>query len=47
MTVSPTITYEPMPQPDDVVTVRDGLSAYNRQHATDDTFQALTLLALR
>lgn len=43
MTVSPTITYEPMPQPEDVAAVRAGLSAYNRRHAPDDVFQALTL----
>ena len=43
MTVSPTITYEPTPQPDDVAIVRAGLSAYNRHHAPDDAFQSLTL----
>ena len=41
--MSPTITYEPMPQPDDVAIVRRGLSAYNRHHAPDDAFQSLTL----
>ena len=44
MTVAPTITYEPMPQPGDVAVVRAGLSAYNRQHAPDDSFEPLTLL---
>lgn len=43
MIISPTITYEPMPQPDDIATVRAGLSAYNRYHAPDDTFDPLTL----
>lgn len=43
MTMSPTITYEPMPQPDDVAAVRAGLSAYNQLHAPDDTFQPLNL----
>jgi len=43
MTLSPTITYEPTPLPDDVATVRAGLAAYNRQHALDDTFSPLTL----
>jgi GNAT superfamily N-acetyltransferase len=32
-----------MPQPDDVAIVRAGLSAYNRRHAPDDTFESLTL----
>ena len=43
MTLSPTITYEPVPQPDDVAIVRAGLSAYNRHHAPDDAFEPLTL----
>ena len=43
MTVSPTITYEHMPQPDDMAIVRAGLSAYNRHHAPDDVFQPLIL----
>jgi GNAT superfamily N-acetyltransferase len=43
MAVSPTITYAPAPHPDEIAIVRAGLSAYNRQHAPDDTFQPLTL----
>lgn len=43
MTVSPTITYEPQPQPEDVAIVRAGLSTYNRLHGPDDTFEPLTL----
>jgi GNAT superfamily N-acetyltransferase len=43
MTVPPTITYEPHPQPADVAAVRAGLSAYNRLHGPDDTFEPLTL----
>jgi GNAT superfamily N-acetyltransferase len=42
MYVSPAITYEPMPQPDEIAIVRAGLSAYNRRHAPDDTFEPLT-----
>ena len=43
MTLLPTITYEPAPQPDEVAIVRAGLSAYNREHAPDDTFEPFTL----
>ncbi|HSL28098.1 MAG TPA: GNAT family N-acetyltransferase [Anaerolineales bacterium] len=43
VTISPTITYEPMPQPDEVEIVRRGLSAYNRERAPDDTFEPLIL----
>lgn len=43
MTVSPTITYEAMPSPDEVEIIRRGLSSYNRQHAPDDTFEPLNL----
>ena len=43
MSASPTMTYEPMPQPDDIAIVRAGLSAYNQQRAPDDTFEPLTL----
>lgn len=42
--MAPTITYAERPQPDDVATIRAGLSAYNRRHAPDDAFQPLTLL---
>lgn len=40
---TPTILYAPTPQPDELATVRAGLSAYNRLHAPDDTVQRLTL----
>ena len=43
MSVSPMIAYEPAPQPDDIAIVRAGLSAYNRLHAPEDTFEPLTL----
>ncbi len=41
--MSPTITYEPIAQPEDGAIVRAGLSAYNRHHAPDDAFHSLTL----
>lgn len=43
MTVLPAITYEPAPLSGDLAVVRAGLSAFNRQHAPDDTFEPLTL----
>ncbi len=44
MSTALTITYDADPPPDVVATVRAGLSAYNRQHAPDDTFEPLTLV---
>jgi GNAT superfamily N-acetyltransferase len=43
MTEALNITYESVPQPEDLATVRAGLSAYNRQYAPDDTYHPLTL----
>ncbi len=43
MTAALNITYEPAPQPDELATVRAGLSTYNRQHAPDDAYQPITL----
>jgi GNAT superfamily N-acetyltransferase len=43
MTASLTITSESAPQPDEIAAVRGGLAAYNRQHASDDVFQPITL----
>ena len=43
MTAALNITYESAPQPDELATVRAGLSAYNRQHAPDDAYQPVTL----
>src|SRR4051812_41068098 len=42
MSVSPNITFEPAPHPDDLATVRGGLSAYNHHHAPDDTYHPIT-----
>ena len=41
--VSPTIMYEPRPQPDEIALVQAGLSAYNRQYAPDDTLSGYTV----
>ena len=43
MTAALNITYEVAPQPDELATVRAGLSAYNRQYAPDDAYQPVTL----
>jgi len=37
-----TINYDPAPQPDDVTFIRNGLSAYNKLHAMEDTFEPHT-----
>lgn len=41
--MEPSISYEPLPQAGDIAIVRAGLSAYNRQQASDDAYQPLTL----
>jgi len=43
MAISLRITSEPSPQPDDIAAVRAGLSAYNRQHVSDDSYQPINL----
>ena len=42
MTAALHITYESAPQPDELATVRAGLSAYNRHHAPDDAYHPVT-----